>query len=111
MDIINLPDGTVVPNQLCLVRCLCTNTFSGLTATLTHEAGGTISTKSVLVRDGGFSEMVHLQPGNNHIVAHCGNHSVTRQIKYQIPAEMTKFVRIIYVTCLNEDQFQVSNMH
>ena len=109
MDIVNLVDGAKVPNQLCLVRCLCVGACPGLSATVTHESGGVISTTATPVSEGGFTALVPLKPGNNHIVAHYGSHSVTRQLLYE-PPQGEKFVRLIYVTCLNEEQFQVCNL-
>ena len=54
----------------------------------------------------GFTALVPLQPGTNRLVAQYGPHATTRRVLHT-PTLCEKYVRLIYVTCLNEEQFQV----
>ncbi|KAA0203763.1 hypothetical protein HAZT_HAZT003514 [Hyalella azteca] len=105
LDIINLANGAEVVQQMCLVRCLCSPICPGISGSVTHSAGGAVSTCSYSVGDDGFTALVMLQPGVNHIVAQYGTHMATRQIVFS-PIQIERFVRLIYVTSFDEDKFQ-----
>ncbi|KAF2363369.1 hypothetical protein FHG87_005884 [Trinorchestia longiramus] len=105
LDIINLTNGVEVTHQMCLVRCLCSPICPGISGSVTHSAGGAVSTCSYSVSDDGFTALVMLLPGVNHIVAQYATHVVTRQVVFT-PPQQEKFVRLIYVTAFDEEKFQ-----
>ena len=56
---------------------------------------------------GGLTALVPLTEGPNRLLVQCGGEVVSRKLVHK-PPDSDNFVRLVYVTTCDEDQFQAS---
>ena len=104
LEIVNLKDGDVVPHCVCLVR-VCGAEIDSCRGTIYNETEDNGNVITCHVNQGEFNSFVLLIEGHNELRIACGNEEIVLNIIFK-PLTNQRFVRLVYVTLLNEDKFQ-----
>ncbi|XP_066978092.1 uncharacterized protein [Macrobrachium rosenbergii] len=104
LEVTNIQDGEVVSHRLCLLRVIGTQpeaTCGAIHNQSDNNRNGTLWK----IYNGGFNALVPLVDGKNYLRIICGTEETTIQVEYQ-PLKIPRFIRLVYITCLNEEKFQ-----
>ncbi|XP_063880352.1 uncharacterized protein LOC135111195 [Scylla paramamosain] len=104
LEVTNLRDGEVVPHQLCLLRVTGAqkeSTCAAIHNQSDHTRNGTIWK----IYHGGFNALIPLVEGKNDLRIICGTEETTVHIIHK-PVDIPRYIRLVYITCMNEDKFQ-----
>lgn len=104
LEVINLADGDVLPNPLCLLRVTGTPDDVNI-ATITNFSDNRSNESTFNVNCNEFNALILLNVGNNCLKIVCGYEELIINVEYE-PITNPRFVRIVYITCLNEEKFQ-----
>ena len=104
LELVNLKDGDIVPHSLCLLRITggANDASEGSLYNETENNGNIIECDA---QNGEFNALVTLIEGKNFLRIKCGDDEIVRCIIYK-PSFNERFVRIVYITLLNEENFQ-----
>ncbi|KAB7504743.1 putative zinc metalloproteinase [Armadillidium nasatum] len=104
LQIINIQDEESLSYPLCLLRISGTpnGEKEGFVRNL-NEDNENYCTYTVV--NNSFNAFVFLKCGKNVIEVQCGNASTSKTIYYNPPSH-SRSVRLLYITCLNEEKFQ-----
>lgn len=104
LEVTNVQNGEVLPHQLCLLRVV--GAQKEATCAAIHNQNDDTSNGALWkIHDGGFNALVPLVKGKNDLRIICGTEETTVQLTYK-PLDIPRFIRLVYITCLNEDKFQ-----
>lgn len=104
LQIINIQDEEEFSYPLCLLRISGAplDEKNGLVRNISDDNG---NWNSYYVVNQCFNAFVLLKAGKNEIEVQCGSLFTKKNIYYK-PPEHNRSVRLLYVTCLNEEKFQ-----
>nr|XP_027217231.1 putative zinc metalloproteinase YIL108W [Penaeus vannamei] len=104
LEVINLRDGEILPHPLCLLRVVGAQEESTCAA-IHNQSDDSRNGKLWKIHQGGFNALVPLVAGKNALRIICGTEELTIQVDYK-PQQIPRFIRLVYITCLNEEKFQ-----
>ncbi|CAL4171803.1 unnamed protein product, partial [Meganyctiphanes norvegica] len=104
LEVLNIVDGEVLTHPLCLLR-VTGNPEDANIAKITNINDNNSNETICSVNINGFNALILLIVGNNSLKIVCGNEELMINVKYE-PDTNPRYVRLVYITCLNEEKFQ-----
>ncbi|XP_053652519.2 uncharacterized protein [Cherax quadricarinatus] len=104
LEVTNLRNGEVLPHRLCLLRVVGTQP-EATCAAIHNQSDNSRNGALWKIHHGGFNALVPLVKGTNDLRIICGTEETTIQVVYK-PLDIPRFIRLVYITCMNEDKFQ-----
>ncbi|KAG0723752.1 putative zinc metalloproteinase C607.06c [Chionoecetes opilio] len=104
LEVTNIRDGEVVPHKLCLLRV--TGAQKEATCAAIHNQSDNSRNGTLWkIHHGGFNALIPLVFGKNELRIICGTEETSVQIIHK-PIDIPRYIRLVYITCMNEDKFQ-----
>ncbi|KAK3874151.1 hypothetical protein Pcinc_020882 [Petrolisthes cinctipes] len=104
LEVTNIKNGEVIPHQLCLLRV--TGAQQEATCAAIHNQSDNSRNGALWkIYQGGFNALIPLIEGKNELRIICGTEEATIQVTFK-PINNPRFIRLVYITCMNEEKFQ-----
>lgn len=104
LEITNVRDGEVIPHRLCLLRVVGTEP-EATCAAIHNQNDNNRNGALWKIHQRGFNALVPLVEGKNDLRIICGTQEISIQVVYK-PVDIPRFIRLVYITCINDDKFQ-----
>ncbi|XP_076054741.1 uncharacterized protein LOC143033322 isoform X2 [Oratosquilla oratoria] len=104
LDVVNVKEHEVLPHPLCLLRVTGASNSDKI-AIILNKSESNANATTWAIHEGSFNALIMLKKGRNQLHISCGQEKIVHEVEYQ-PLINKRYVRLIYITCMNEDKFQ-----